>query len=133
GDTLFRCGDRDYNFFVIKSGQIEIVDESGETPKTGRILASGQFTGDVGHWTGSPKVVSGVTTGGCEAYEVSDETLRHVLNQDPGLSDLIVHAFLARRQLMHETKDFVGLRVIGSRYSHDTFRIRDFLARNRVL
>jgi len=27
---------------------------------------------------------------------------------------------------------FTGLRVIGSRYSPDTFRIRDFLARNRV-
>ena len=28
--------------------------------------------------------------------------------------------------------DFTGLRVIGSRYSQDTFRVRDFLAKNRV-
>jgi hypothetical protein len=26
----------------------------------------------------------------------------------------------------------VGLRVIGSRYSQDTFRVRDFLAKNRI-
>jgi thioredoxin reductase (NADPH) len=27
---------------------------------------------------------------------------------------------------------FTGLRVIGSRYSQDTFRVREFLAKNRV-
>ena len=51
----------------------------------------------------------------------------------PGLSDIILQAFIARRQLVHESPDFTGLRVIGSRYSTDTFRVRDFLARNRVL
>jgi len=35
--------------------------------------------------------------------------------------------------LMRESGNFIGLRVIGSRYSPDTFRVRDFLARNRVL
>jgi thioredoxin reductase (NADPH) len=34
---------------------------------------------------------------------------------------------------LRESPDFVGLRVIGSRYSTDTFRVRDFLAKNRVL
>ncbi|MEO7651189.1 MAG: FAD-dependent oxidoreductase, partial [Bryobacteraceae bacterium] len=49
------------------------------------------------------------------------------------LSDIILQAFIARRQLLRESPDFTGLRVIGSRYSPDTFRIRDFLSRNRVL
>jgi thioredoxin reductase (NADPH) len=35
--------------------------------------------------------------------------------------------------LLRESPNFIGLRVIGSRYSADTFRVRDFLARNRVL
>ena len=51
----------------------------------------------------------------------------------PGLSDIILQAFIARRQLLRESPNFMGLRVIGSRYSPDTFRVRDFLARNRVL
>jgi thioredoxin reductase (NADPH) len=59
--------------------------------------------------------------------------LRGLLNQDPRLSDLILQAFIARRQVMRESGDFIGLRVIGSRYSRDTFRVRDFLAKNRVL
>jgi len=56
-----------------------------------------------------------------------------VLNQCPGIGDIILQAFIARRQLLRESPNFIGLRVIGSRYSPDTFRVRDFLARNRVL
>ncbi|HEY5777218.1 MAG TPA: hypothetical protein VIT00_00675 [Terrimicrobiaceae bacterium] len=36
GQTLFRVGERDLKFFVVKSGGVEIVDESDESPKTGR-------------------------------------------------------------------------------------------------
>ena len=34
GEALFRCGDRRLKFFVIKSGEVEIIDETGETPKS---------------------------------------------------------------------------------------------------
>src|SRR5213078_4661294 len=71
--------------------------------------------------------------GDCEVYEVSGEGLRRVLNLCPDLSDIILQAFIARRQLLRQSPDFTGLRVIGSRYSADTLRVRDFLAKNRVL
>src|SRR6202035_5090752 len=51
----------------------------------------------------------------------------------PKPSDISLQAFIARRQLLRESPNFIGLRVIGSRYSADTFRVRDFLAKNRVL
>jgi thioredoxin reductase (NADPH) len=130
GQALFHVGDRDVEFFVIKSGEVEIVDESGDQPKTMMTVGAGQFTGDVGHLTGNPKVVSGIAKTDCEVCEISVEALRGLLNQDPRLSDLILQAFIARRQVMRESGDFIGLRVIGSRYSRDTFRVRDFLAKN---
>src|SRR2546423_3868672 len=133
GEALFRAGDRDPEFFVIKGGELEIIDVTGDQPKTIRVQGPGDFTGDVGHLTGSPKVVSAIARSDCEVYEMSEAELRKVLNQDPELSDLILQAFIARRQLMRESPEFTGLRVIGSRYSRDTFRIRDFLAKNRVL
>src|SRR6266566_9889091 len=133
GEKLFEVGDRDFKFFVIKSGEVEILDESGETPKTITIHRPGEFTGDVAHLTGRPSVVSAVARVDCEVYEVSAEGVREVLNRCPDLGDIILQAFIARRQLLRESGDFTGLRVIGSRYSQDTFRIRDFLAKNRVL
>ena len=77
--------------------------------------------------------MSAIARSDCEVYEISDKALREILNQDPQLSDIILQAFIARRQMMRESGDFIGLRVIGSRHSRDTFRIRDFLAKNRVL
>src|SRR6266481_2070465 len=133
GEKLFEVGDRDFKFFVIKSGEVEILDESGEMPKTVTVHRPGEFTGDVAHLTGRPSVVSAVARVDCEVYEVSSEGVRRVLNQCPDLGDIILQAFIARRQLLRESGDFTGLRLIGSRYSQDTFRIRDFLAKNRVL
>src|SRR5207253_7080162 len=133
GEALFRAGDRDPKFFVIKSGELEIIDVTGDQPKTIRVQGPGDFTGDIGHLTGSPKVVSAIARSDCEVYEMSEADLRKVLNQDPQISDLILQAFIARRQLMRESPEFTGLRVIGSRYSPDSFRVRDFLAKNRVL
>ncbi len=132
GEKLFEVGDRDFKFFVIKSGQIEIRDESGDTPKTVAVLGPGEFTGEVTQLTGSPSLVSAVARGDCEVYELSPDALRQLINHHPELGDLILQAFIARRQLLRESENFTGLRVIGSRYSQDTFRIRDFLAKNRV-
>lgn len=133
GETLIHVGDRLFKFFVVNSGEIEIVDCSGDAPRTVATHRKGQFTGDISHLTGTPAVITAIARGDCEVFEISSDALRHVLNQCPGLGDIILQAFIARRELLRESPDFKGLRVIGSRYSPDTFRIRDFLARNRVL
>jgi thioredoxin reductase (NADPH) len=133
GQTLFAVGDRDFKFFIIRSGEVEIVDHSGDEPKMVTIHRKGGFTGDISHLTGNPSVVSAVARGDCEVYQMSGDALRQALNQCPSLSDTILQAFIARRQLLHKSPDFTGLRVIGSRYSPDTFRVRDFLAKNRML
>jgi thioredoxin reductase (NADPH) len=133
GQTLFAVGEHDMKFFIVKSGEIEIVDYSGDEPKTLTIHRKGNFTGDISHVTGAPAVVTGLARGNCEVYELSGDTLRRALNQCPAVSDIILQAFIARRQLLRESPNFTGLRVIGSRYSPDTFRVRDFLSKNRAL
>src|SRR6202171_5009419 len=80
GQALFRVGDRDAKFFVIKSGKVEIVDESGDQPKIIMVVGAGQFTGDVGDVTGDPKVVSCIARGDSHVYEISVEVLRGITN-----------------------------------------------------
>jgi thioredoxin reductase (NADPH) len=133
GDVLIHFGDRDFKFFVVRSGEIEILDQTGETPKTIAIHSRGEFTGDVSHLTGTPAIFSAVALSDCEVYAISGALIKQVINQCPDLGDIILRAFMARRQLVRESGTFTGLRVIGSRYSPDTFRIRDFLAKNLVL
>jgi thioredoxin reductase (NADPH) len=131
GQALFKVGERDFKF--LKSGEVEILDESGDTPKIVTVHRPGEFTGEVAQLTGSPALVSAIARGDSEVYEVAAKAVRQILNTCPDLADIILQAFIARRQLLRESGDFTGLRVIGSRYSQDTFRIRDFLSRNRVL
>jgi thioredoxin reductase (NADPH) len=133
GETLVALGDRAFKFFIVKSGEVEILDYSGDEPRTIVTHRKGEFTGDISHLTGTPAIFKAIARGDCDVFEISGEALRHLLNQCPSLSDIILQAFIARRQLLRESPNFIGLRVIGSRYSADTFRIRDFLARNRVL
>jgi len=133
GERLISVGERAMKFFIVKSGKIEILDDSGDEPRIIVTHGPGQFTGDVSLLTGMPAIVTAIARGNCEVYEISQEALRQVLNQCPTISDIILQAFIARRQLIRESPDFTGLRVIGSRYSPDTFRVRDFLSRNRVL
>src|ERR671936_701075 len=73
GEALFRAGDRDGKFFVVITGRVEIVDESGDGHKTVAVHAPGEFAGDVSQITGRPAVVSGYARGETEVYEVSRE------------------------------------------------------------
>jgi len=133
GDVLVATGDRGIRFYIVKSGHVEIYDYSGDEPRLLANHGSGEFTGDISHLTGMPAIFTAVVRGDTDVLEVPQEALRHLLTQCPTLSDIILQAFIARRQLVRDSGQFVGLRVIGSRYSADTFRVRDFLSRNRVL
>jgi thioredoxin reductase (NADPH) len=59
GEPLFEAGDRGRKLDVVKSGEIESRDESGETPRTLVVLRPRQFTGDITHLTDSPVLVTG--------------------------------------------------------------------------
>ena len=133
GDVLVHVGDRDFKFFVVRSGEVEILDQTGDVPATIAVHGRGEFTGDVSHLTGTPAIFTAVALSDCEVYAISGDRLKQVINQCPDLGDIILRAFMARRQLVRESGTFTGLRVVGSRFSPDTFRIRDFLAKNLVL
>src|SRR5262249_7295784 len=65
GEKLFAACAREWNFYVVKSGKVEIVDESGDDPHTLVIHGPGQFTGEVGQLTGSQPTVSAIARGNC--------------------------------------------------------------------
>jgi thioredoxin reductase (NADPH) len=130
GDALFRAGDRDPRFYVVIDGEIEIVDELGDAPKSIVVHGPRSFAGDVSLVSGRPAVVTGYARGDTEVYEVSPDALRQLINHDPELGDSILQAFIARRQLLRESAGYTGPRVLGSHSSQDTFRVRDFLTRN---
>jgi thioredoxin reductase (NADPH) len=133
GEFLFRAGETDFMFHVVKSGGIDIVDRSSGNSVTILTHGAGEFTGDLANLTGRTSNVDAIARGTTEVYEICEPDLRHIISERPGLSDLILKTFILRAQALYENENFTGLRVIGARYSPDTFRIRDFLSKNHVL
>ncbi len=132
GEPLFSAGDSGFSFHVVLAGEVRIIDESGDAPREIHRVKPHQFTGDVSHLTGNVSVCTAQAVGECRVCDIPEASLRKILSEQSHLSDIILPALMARRQLLVDSDDFTGLRVIGSRYSRDTNRIRDFLARNRI-
>lgn len=133
GARLFQAGETDFKFHVIKKGAIDIVDRSSGAAKTILTHEAGEFTGDLSNLTGRTSNVDAIAKGETDVYEVCETELHRIISERPGLSDLILQTFITRARALSKSEQFTGLRVIGSRFSADTFRIRDFLSKNHAL
>jgi thioredoxin reductase (NADPH) len=131
GEALFQVGERGLPLYVVESGAVAIVDESGEEPKTLVVHGPHEFTGDVSLLTDRPAVVSAYARGATRAYCVRQAELRRVLQEVPGLSDRLLESFQTRRALL-EHSGFVGVRVFGRLGDPDLTAIREFFDKNKV-
>ncbi len=130
GEVLFRAGDSSNDFFVILEGEVEIIDDfAGEVRSIG-FFKPGMFLGDLHMLTGQGVPLSAVVSVGGQVLAIPRERLKEVVTEEFDLSNLILDAFLARRSYL--MKIGVGLRIIGSRYSSDATRLREFVTRNRL-
>lgn len=126
GQVLFRQGERDYDFFVVLEGKVGILDGDAVI----RVHGPGRFLGELSLLTGQAVLVSAVVDEPGAVLRVPVELLRRLVASDPVLGDLVLRAYFIRRSLLIE--EGAGLRIIGSRFSPDTRRLRDFAARNRL-
>jgi thioredoxin reductase (NADPH) len=132
GDTLFTEGDRNRSFFLVVDGAVEIVEHSRGTPHRITVHRPGQFTGDIDVLSGRAVLVTGRAIEDGKLVELSPGDLRRAVDELPDLGDTIIKAFLLRREMIR-ADGFEGVKIIGSRFSPDAHRLRDFAQRNAIL
>ncbi|HEX3561839.1 MAG TPA: FAD-dependent oxidoreductase [Solirubrobacterales bacterium] len=130
GDVLFAEGDESSDFFVIESGVVAIVQGYGRENRVIAVHGRHRFTGELSTLTGQRLYLSGVVSDAGEVIQVPVEKLREIVAEDETLSDIILGAFMARRSILIDAE--TGIKLIGSRFSPDSRRLREFLARNRM-
>ena len=131
GDYLFREGEAMYDFFVVVSGAIEVVAGAMGAEQTVARYGAGGFLGELNLLTGMRVFLSARVVEAGEVIVVSRDDLRRVITTEVLLSDLILTAFLARRKWL--LKDAAStMQVIGSRFSPETGRVREFLLRSQI-
>ena len=130
GDVLFREGDETYDFFLVESGAVTIVQGYGCEDRVIAVHGPHRFLGELSLLTGSTAYLTAVVRDPGDVVQVPLGRLRTFLRQDSELANIILRAYLARREILIETH--AGVKVVGSRFASDSKRLREFLARNRM-
>jgi thioredoxin reductase (NADPH) len=128
--TLFCEGDRDCDFFVVLAGKVAVVQETDEGLRLIAVHGPGRFLGDLSLLTGQSMYLTAIAQEDGHVLDVPIEGLKDAVTEDANLGDLILRAFIARRTLHLDVG--AGLRILGSKLSPDTRRIREFVSRNRI-
>ncbi|MEV8351909.1 FAD-dependent oxidoreductase [Streptomyces niveus] len=131
GEVLYREGEPFREFLAILSGTVEILqDHGGPEERTVAAHGPGRFLGELGMLEGQAAFDTAVVREAGEILAVPVERQRTLVGRDPVLGDLILRAYLGRRYLLIGLG--AGFRILGSCYSRDTLRLREFAARNRL-
>jgi thioredoxin reductase (NADPH) len=122
GETLFEIGDESYPFAAIIEGEVAVTDAAGQ--EIVRHGASG-FLGEMNLLSGQTVFLTAVVTEPMRYIAVDREVLRELLFEDGSLSDLLLSAFVERRELLQQ-REGIGIEIVGPRDSAETRRLLDF-------
>jgi thioredoxin reductase (NADPH) len=131
GEYLYREGDITYDFFVLVSAEVDIVLTADGSESVIVQHGPGRFLGELNMLSGLRVLVSARVVKAGEVVVVARDRLRQVMATKPQLGDTILAAFLARRAILM-TGAAPAIRVIGSQFSPESLRVREFLTRTRV-
>jgi thioredoxin reductase (NADPH) len=129
GEILFEPGDAGVPFFVLLSGNMEIVQPSLEGERPVATHGPGGFTGEITMISGQRCLVRGRVTEAGEFLELSGDDLRSLIGRDAELSEILMRAFILRR-LELIRRGWGTIVVMGSQHSAKTLELRGFLMRN---
>jgi thioredoxin reductase (NADPH) len=129
GEVLYEQGDRAAPFFVVVSGELEVVRPSVPVETLVTVYEPGQFTGEVGTLSGRRALFRVRATKPGNVIELDRQHMLALVQSDAELGEILMRAFILRRvELIAAGVGDVVL--IGSMHSSSTLRIKEFLMRN---
>jgi thioredoxin reductase (NADPH) len=128
GEVLFEIGDETYPLIAIVEGEASVRDAAGsEIVRHG----AGGFLGEMNLLSGQTVFLTAVATEPMRYIAVDREALRQLLFEDPGLADLLLAAFVQRREALQEVQG-IGLEIVGPAQHPETRRLVEFAKRLRL-
>src|ERR1700761_5047616 len=128
GDVLFEVGDEVSPFIAIREGEAAILDPTGR--EIVRHGTSG-FLGEMNLLSGQTVFLTAVVTAPMRYVEVDRETLRGLLFEDGNLSEMLLSAFVQRRELLQQQQG-VGIEIVGPTQDLATRELVDYAKRQRL-
>jgi thioredoxin reductase (NADPH) len=129
GEVLYEQGRKAVPFFVVISGELEVVRPSIPVETLVTVYESGQFTGEVGTLSGRRSLFRVRASKPGKVIELDRQQMLGLVQTDAELGEILMRAFILRRVELIAAG--VGDTVlVGSAYSASTLRIKGFLMRN---
>jgi thioredoxin reductase (NADPH) len=129
-EILIEIGDDIPGLFVVLEGQTKMVDHANDD-RVIRTTGPGEFNGELGILTGQRAFVACVAAEPGTLLFVPSAKVQEIIANIPELSDILVTAFAARRQLLMRGV-VASLTIIGRESDSEVLHLLEFSDRNRV-
>ena len=130
GELLVDIGDSTVSFFIVVSGELQVLRLSPEGAETVIVpFRTGQFSGEGNVLSGRRSVGRLRVSEPGEVIELTREEVLALVQTDAELSEILMRALILRR-LQMIAFDLGDVVVIGSAYGAGTQRVKEFLTRN---
>src|SRR5262245_26941496 len=129
GEVLIEGGQTDVPFFVLNTGEIEVVRPSGLGDLLVAVLRPAQFTGDVSMILGRPAQMRLTVSVSGEVVQLTRDQMHALIQNDAEMSELLMTALFYRRTAVI-AQGIGDVMLIGSSRSAATLRIKGFFTRN---
>ncbi len=128
-EVLVEIGDKAVPFFLVVSGEVQILRPSGATDTLIVTHGPGQFMGEGNMITGRRALARARVNAPGEVIELDRAQLLSLVQTDAELSEILMRAFILRRSelIAGGLGDVV---LIGSTHCAGTLRAKEFLTRN---
>ncbi|MFE4951378.1 FAD-dependent oxidoreductase [Leifsonia sp. NPDC056665] len=130
GDTLFRAGDEELDFFVMESGRVDIVREATADSRA-RVVAewqAGEFLGELSMLTGQASLLTARIVEPSRVRRIPNAVFKQLMSNDGELSEILLAAFRARRRLLMAAADRTT-QIFGTEGSAAALALRRYAAR----
>lgn len=115
---------------VVLEGEVECSDIHDGRPRALLMHGPRDFIAELDLLTGQRVYVTFVVTRAGSIMRVPRRVVKTIIEADSALGELLVQTLFRRREALLLMGS--GMQLIGSRYSPDTQRLREFAARNRL-
>src|SRR5918993_2870739 len=129
GEVLIEQGETSVPFFVVITGEVEIVRPFDDRETLVTVHSYGEFTGEFNMLSGRRSIFRARATKPGKVIELDHQQMQTLVQTDAEISDILMRAFIQRRVelIAAGVGDII---LIGSTHSAGTFRIKEFLMRN---
>ena len=134
GEVLYGPGDPTYDLIVVEGATVEIVQPATrDAPEESLVrFGPGAFLGELNLLTGQAVYLIARVVENGRVHRIAPASFRRLMAEDPELSDILLEAFQARREILTHNGASRGLEIIGSAMDPASLALRTYAARRRL-